>query len=382
MHYQNSLLNGIILEIDSQGIKKMRKILFFTDKISLSGSSKVVSWLANNVGIKETKVSLVTYIPMKDQYFIENDVERINLEIQCKSRIKKSLLVVNELRKIYKGQKIDVCISFLPIESLYAILAAIGTKTKVIACERSDPYLERSLPADFARWMFRLAQGAVYQTETARSFYPESLQKKSVVIPNPAFEKDRNDFVAYEGRENVITSVGRLYIKQKRQDVLLKAFKYLVDRGNRTRLIIYGDGPDREILEKQAKEMGIDHFVEFAGNVTSVEEEIRKSQMFVLTSDYEGIPNAIIEALQCGVPVISTDCSPGGARLLIRDGINGFVVPRGNSQAIGEKIEYLLKNKKIALSMAKNAQMITEQFSEQTVIEMWRSYIKTFLVSL
>ncbi len=358
----------------------MKRVLFFTDKISTSGASKIITWVVNNVNIKDAKVSLVTYLPLEDQRQIIENVSRTNLSVQCESKIKRSLIVVKELRKIFKREKTDLCIAFLPMESLYAILAAVGLKTKVIVCERSDPYLESNRIVSLARYMFRFADGAVFQTEGARAYFPTLLQKRSVVIPNPAFR--RNDFVIipYQKRRNVVSYSGRLYIKQKRQDVLLKAFKKLIEKGHNLELIIYGDGPDRSQLVKLTKELGISGFVEFAGNVANVEELIGDSKMMVLTSDYEGIPNVIIEALQSGVPVVSTDCSPGGARVLIQNGVNGYIVQRGDYVALADKMEYLLNNNEIAQSMANKAIDITITFNEHDIIDMWRDYIYRFLL--
>lgn len=357
----------------------MKKLLFFVDKISSSGASKIISWLANNIDIVDTEISLTTYLPMKDQRDIKDSVKRINLSIQSENRIKRSIIVIRKLREIFKKEKIDVCVAFLPMESMYAIFAAFGTKTRVVVCERSDPYFERSTVVDIARRMFVLASGAVFQTEKAKEYFSQSLQRKSVVIHNPAFENKDIQYIPYRKRPMEISYSGRLYIKQKRQDILLHAFKKVVDDGYRVELLIYGDGIDGEKLQNLTRQLGITELVHFKGNINNVEVQISHSRMLVLSSDYEGIPNVIIEALQCGVPVVSTDCSPGGARLLIEEGVNGFIVPREDYIALAEKIEELLDDELRAESMSVAAVDITKRFSESSVLEKWRNYLEKLL---
>jgi len=141
-------------------------------------------------------------------------------------------------------------------------------------------------------------------------------------------------------------------------------------------LVLYGDGEDREKIRALAGEMGLADCVVLAGNTNQVEENICTARAFVLTSDYEGIPNALIEALSVGVPAVSTDCSPGGAALLIRDGENGFLVPRGDAEAVADRLLKVIEDPKIADRFSAEGPKITERFSEKRIADLWEQYLQ------
>lgn len=355
-----------------------RKVLFFTDKISYSGASKIISWVVSNISLPDTEVYLATYFEGEDCQEVKSCVERVRLNTRKKSRLARGSEVVRKLRKFVIENKIDVCVGFLPTECLYLQLAVLGTGIPVVVCERSDPYMEKSVIATIGRFCFRFADGAVFQTDGAKAYYPKRLQKRSVVIPNPVFET-KVAYVPYGEREDYIAYSGRLYIRQKRQDILLQAFSKVCEVNNSVKLIIFGDGPDEESLKEMAKELGIRERVCFAGKISNVGERIANCKLFAFSSDYEGIPNSIIEALQAGVPVVSTDCSPGGARMLIQDGINGFVVEREDYSKMAEKILWLMSHQQEAEVFSENAVRICEQFDEKKIICKWRKYICNFL---
>lgn len=115
------------------------------------------------------------------------------------------------------------------------------------------------------------------------------------------------------------------------------------------------------------------------GRTDHVEEEIFKAAAFVLTSDFEGIPNALIEAMSIGVPSVSTDCSPGGAALLIRDGENGFLVPRGDTEEIAKKLGIIVSNAETANQFSRTAVSIATIFSESSISEKWESFFNGIL---
>ncbi len=356
----------------------MKKVLIFADKISLSGASKIISWVVNGLSINGKNITFVTYLAQEDSRDINICVKRIKLDVMGKSKILRSLSVISGLRKIIKKENFDLCIGFLPTECLYLQCATIGINTKIIVCERSDPYFERSIIANFGRYLYNFADGAVFQTEKSKKYFSKKLQRKSIVIPNPSFPL-KNKIIPYCNRENIICSSGRLFIRQKRQDILLKAFKKICDKDNNVILKIYGDGPDAKKLKQLCKQLGILNRVFFEGNVKNVESLISQSKAFILTSDYEGIPNVIIEAMQQGVPVVTTDCSPGGARVLIEDGVNGCIVPIRDVDAIAMKTIEILNNSSVAEQYIANSLKVVDKFNEKKIFDMWNQYIDSFL---
>ena len=176
--------------------------------------------------------------------------------------------------------------------------------------------------------------------------------------------------------EMKIVSVGRLSITQKRQDVLLKALSEL--RKNNISFIayIYGAGEDEDKVKKMVRDYSLEKNVLLMGQQDNVLLKIFDSNCFVLTSDFEGIPNALMEAMSIGIPCISTDCSPGGARLLITDGENGFIVDRGDYLKIAERIMWIGSHKRESEIIGNNATAITKKFSEEKIMDLWENGIK------
>jgi glycosyltransferase involved in cell wall biosynthesis len=137
-----------------------------------------------------------------------------------------------------------------------------------------------------------------------------------------------------------------------------------------------GDGADKAKIQELIDQAGLSDCATLAGRVDDVEGAIVNARAFALSSDFEGIPNALIEALSVGVPSVATDCSPGGAALLIKDGENGFIVPRGDAKALAEKLAILVDDKETSERFAANGPAIAEEFAEEKIADMWEDYFK------
>lgn len=347
----------------------MKKILFFIDKVSSSGASKIIVWLANRCVKCDYLVYLVSYIESEDIRVLDKNVKKIVLKSNS-NKITRAFNVILQLRNIISKKRIDLCVGFLPIDSLYLQIATLLKKTKVIVCERSDPYLENSRLASIARKFYCFADAYVFQTKAALNYFHLLKKNKSIIIPNPVLKKTI-DIVPIDKRKNALVTSGRLFIKQKRQDVLLKAFSILLHDFPTLYLDIYGSGPDENILREMTKSLNIEGKVFFKGNVPSLENEINRYLLFIFSSDYEGIPNSVIEAMQCGLAVVATDCSPGGIRTLINDSLNGYIVPRGSYVEMANKVSILLKNKHLLKQFSIEASKITESLDEDKIFSQW-----------
>jgi len=172
-----------------------------------------------------------------------------------------------------------------------------------------------------------------------------------------------------------IVFVGRLG-KQKDPLLLLEAFNILPNElQNRSQVSIIGDGPKREMLEKFVKENNLEDRVEFLGGISreNVFKTLRKSDIFVLISNWEGFPYTIIEAMSCGLPVIASDV--GGIREAVNDDC-GILVKRGDEEAIKNALEKLLKNPSLAKEMGeKSRARVKKEFSlEKTLRETEQIY--------
>ena len=225
-------------------------------------------------------------------------------------------------------------------------------------------------------YLASLSTGGVFQTPKARDYY-KRLAPKAVVIPNPI---DANvelpQIIEYSSRPKEIVFVGRMSIKQKRLDILLKVMGEIHKVLPEYILRLYGDGRNIEDVKALATEMGLSEVVVFEGAVDNVIDRIKNARLMLLTSDYEGIPNVVIEAFQAGVPVVTTDCSPGGCRVLIEDGKNGFITPFRDYKATAEKAIELLSDEKLANQFINNSRTKLQEFSPEIIFQNWDEYIK------
>lgn len=355
------------------------RILFVISLLKYGGAQKILSFLANNLSSKGYEVYIYTFAGNTIDYKLNKEVIVLYEDKVHKNILVKKFAPFFKTRRIIKQINPDVVISFLTNANFLSIICTLFTKIPVIISERSDPYYEKNIMLSFMRLFYRFADGAVFQTTGARNYYSEKIRKISTVIPNPVIGEYENSLLPFSKRKNEIAFVARFDIKQKRQDVIVKAFKKVVEKYKEMKLVFYGDGPDLEKIMRMVERYNLSNNVIFKGKIDNVNCAIKDAKLFVLTSDYEGIPNALIEAMSIGLPVISTDCSPGGARSLIEHKKNGLLVPRGDIDELANSIIYLLDNPDIAEMLGKEAKKIIETLDSNKILDLWEDYLKKIL---
>lgn len=352
---------------------KLKKILFITEDINYGGAGKIISFIANGLSELGNSIIIHTYAGNNSFYDLNKEIIYIPPKKIRRTYMSKLSYFI-DIRRMIKKVNPDIVISFLPIPNMLSVIGTALTKIPVIISERSDPYTEKGFLLNFAKSLFKYADGAVFQTKDAKEYYSESLQKKSIVIPNPV-TIGKAERIPFKKRNNEIAFVARFFVKQKRQDIMLNAFKIVADHNKDVNLVFYGDGPDLKIIKQMVNDMNLTDRVWFRGEVKNIEDKIKNSRIFVLTSDYEGIPNALIEAMSVGLPVVSTDCSPGGARILIEDKKNGLIVPTRDVNGIAKAILFLLENHEIAEQYGIEAQKIIEKYSPEKILKIWDEFV-------
>lgn len=353
------------------------KILFIREHLDYGGASKMIASVAEAMAKRGNECVIYTYAGNICQVPLSDAVTFVKGTPYCRNRFLRHPLKLMDVRKNIKQINPDVIVSFMPYPSITAIIANFRINKKIIISERGDPYVYTGFIKYFGHRIMRFADGAVFQMEGAREFYKGTkLYRISTVIPN-AVTINKTERLQLQNRTNDIVYVGRFDIRQKRQDVMIEAFSILAKDFPDVNLIFYGDGPDENTIRELVKNKGLDNRVVFAGSVSPIETYIRDKRMYVLTSDYEGIPNSLIEAMCVGLPCVSTDCSPGGARLLIQNEKNGFIVPKGDSKAVAEACKRILSDPDMGEKMGEEAQQICEKFAPDHIYAMWDQYIKS-----
>lgn len=286
-----------------------------------------------------------------------------------------------ELRKYIISQNFNIVLTMGVPLCVYTIPATFGLRVKHIVSERNDPshFSGKKITAIISRSLMKYADGYVFQTNQARLFYGEKIRSKSVVIPNPLFNINNMPVARYTGeRKKEIVSVGRLN-PQKNHRLLIDAFNEIHKLYPNYKLIIWGEGAERPMLESYIRKLNLQDYVNLPGLTNKLFEEIYSSTLFVLSSDFEGLPNALIEAMALGLPVISTDCPCGGPAFLLQNMKNGILVEVGNKMSLVNAIEYMLNNPKEAGQMGEKAFSVRDELSVNNINQRWIEYFKNIL---
>lgn len=354
-------------------------ICFVTNSMTAGGAERCISHLSNQFTKQGQRVSIVLSEPLLEiAYPLDSEVELIKMSgISFKKNPKSVLQYLKSLRCFIKSSNPSALICFFPEFAVYCWIASIGIRgIPIIFSERNDPKnnLSRWSLKIFQRLALLISQYIVFQTSGAQDYYGRLVKRKSTIILNPF---DANTLpCSFSGkRDNRIVSIGRL-TPQKNQLLLIDVFSKIVRDYNHYSLVIYGEGELRPVLEEQIKKYGLEEHVFLPGNSKTVLSEINSARLFILTSDYEGLPNALIEAMALGLPCISTDCSPGGARELIINNINGMVVPCRDEVKLESAIRYMLDNDEKSLAMGERAKSIIERMNVSVISNQWLKIIQ------
>lgn len=353
-----------------------KKIMFYINTLGKGGAERVISQLAAHFYRTGYDSVLVTSFCKEDEYPLAEGIRRISLEDEQieQSRFKRNVTRIKKLRAICKEEKPQMLISFMGEPNFRAIIATVGLPIKTIVSVRNDPNREYAgtLGNFVGKVLLPMADGCVFQTEEAKAWFPKRLQRKSAVIMNEVAER----FFEVERKPaGDIVAVGRLS-KQKNHSLLLRAFTKIADKFPEEKLLIYGEGKCRESLQKEIADLGLTDKAFLMGSTSCVEEVLAQAGVFVLSSDYEGMPNALLEALAVGVPSISTDCPCGGPRMLIEHEKNGLLVPINDESAMAEAMERLLGDPAFAKKLGSAAREKAEGFRPDKVFAKWNKFVE------
>lgn len=348
------------------------KILMVMKKLRYSGAYKMFMWVAKALADRGFEVTVFTYMQNLVTELPPN-IKWIKVDLENKGFFSH----LSAVRKVVRDVKPDCVVSFLLDANILNMLACLGTKSKSIVCERNDPFKPKYYAMKIAKPFFRLADGAVYQLPKVAQFY-SNIKAPTAVIPNPVLCNSKIQVKPFAEREKFIVTLGRIDIFQKRHDVLVRAFAKFLQLHPDYKLVIYGDGPDENKINDLIANLGVVDKAMLGGVAKNPQEVIKNAKFFVMTSDFEGIPNALIEAMSIGLPCISTDCRPGGAALLIDNMKNGILVPPHNVDDLAMRMSYLVEHPAEADAMGSNAKEIVNEFAEEKIAQMWCDYLKTF----
>lgn len=358
--------------------KNKERIAFVLPSLGAGGAERVVVNLANGLS-NDKEVTIIALFKTSSVFEINNKINVFYCWPNEPTSSNAFIAFINNLSNIFKLNKLtkkhnfDILIGFTTSANVLSILVAKLNNIPCIISERANPKL--FIPNKFwfilRKHLYKKCNFLVVQSKLSKDFFTKYLDPKKIeVLPNPlstALQKKRQSIQ----RENLILSVGRMD-NNKNQEMQLRAFSRL--KTNDWKMVLVGDGINRQYLENLSKKLNIANEVLFTGNIEDPSIYYNRSKIFIFTSRSEGFPNVLIEAMFFGLSIISTDCESGPAEL-ISDGENGFLIPVDDEDHLVERLKELISNNKLLIDFGKKARLIGARHTLDKIIDNWLSLI-------
>ncbi len=339
------------------------------------GAERQIVMLSNEMAMRGHEVHMIVLNEFKAPYQILDKV--IVHDLSEKEKGKFSLVKrFLAFREAVKGIKPNITISYNLQGAYFSLLLGRSNCGKILYSERGDPYDSEysGLLGKVRDYTCRHVDALVFQSEGARDFFRIERNQKAIIIHNSVtVPQDR--YPIAEKRDNRVVTVGRLH-PQKNPHLLLDAFTKIAPKYPDLRLDFYGDGEMHDELQDKINALGLERRVAIHPSRKDIFDCIRTARLFILSSDYEGMPNALMEAMSLGLPCISTDCRPGGARTIMENGKSGLIVPVKDVDALAKKMMFLLDNPNMAEHMAHEARHLGETHTNKVIFDKWDNFLK------
>lgn len=352
-----------------------KKIAFLIPSLSAGGAERVVVTLANTF-VDKFEVFVIVLNKTEIAYNIDKNITIIYLKEKYLpssslfEAIKSNIVYLRKIVKIVKNNQIDLLIGFTTTINILTVISSRLLKKPNLISERNNPevYIPNTFWRILRNFWYPFTDGLVVQSQFIKEFYQKTIQEQKIkIIPNPINEIMLSARKEYGERENVILTVGRLDAN-KNQKLLIEAFANL-NVGN-WKLEIVGDGVLREEYKKLTISLGIEDKVNYVGNVNNVQDYYNKAKIFVFTSQSEGFPNALLEAMSFGLPCISTDC-PFGPSEIIKNNENGYLIEVNNRKQLESRLTDLMNNPELCMNFSGKALQSTTKFKIDEISKQW-----------
>lgn len=355
----------------------MRKILFAISSLGSGGAERVVSTLANELTARGYAVSMLLVANSRQVYPLSEKIRVVSLDCEedlGRGVLKRYPIRLKKIRAALKEMNPDAVVSFMSETNIDVCLAALGLKVPILVSERNDPAVDPASRVKqlLRRFAYLRSDGFVFQTPDAQAYFSRSIQKRSRIILNPLVSTLPEPYTG--PREKRIVAVGRLN-PQKNYPLLLDAFWEFSRKHPDYTLEIYGRGNLEPRLRAQISQLGLEDRVLLKGFCAQVHDAIRSAAFFVMSSDFEGMPNALMEAMALGLPCVCTDCPCGGPRMLIRDGENGLLVGVGQKNELVQAMDRLADNPELAQTFGQQAALLRDRAKVTVIVDQWQEVI-------
>jgi GalNAc-alpha-(1->4)-GalNAc-alpha-(1->3)-diNAcBac-PP-undecaprenol alpha-1,4-N-acetyl-D-galactosaminyltransferase len=361
----------------------MMKVTLVIGGMGMGGAERVMSILANYWATHGWEVTLITLVDRSKPSFYPLDpkIQLVQLGVTGDSgnpvmAIVKIWQRVRVLRQAIIASAPDVAIGFMATSGVMSVLACWNLGIPVIVSKRIYPAMSEAnrVWKLLMKWTYPFADLVVVLTKSALSFYPPDKGYRAIVLPNPVIVPPATDLIDGLLPTPTLIAVGRL-APQKGFDLLITAFAKIQHDYPDWHLTILGEGESRLELEELRSEYQLIDRVHLPGKVTNVHDYLRQADIFVMSSRCEGFPNALCEAMACGLPVISTDCL-SGPREIITDRVDGILVATEDVESLAMGLSELMSDPAKRQQLAHAAPQILERFGLEQVMSLWTDTVK------
>ena len=332
--------------------------------------ANMANWFANNCNHKIVFASVGTdALPFP----LDSNVLYKHYDADLSNRIKTQFSLRRNIRKAIEENNPTVIISFSIHPLFHFALSSYSKRIPFFYSLRNDPKLENGIITRLLRFFVLVkATGIVFQTTEARNYFSKRVQSKSIIIHNPVQISNNTKIV--NSRDERIVFVGRL-TPQKNIPLLIRGFQIISKEFPELKLELYGEGNLHSEIKDIILNEQLQDRVFLKGAFADVIDRISGAKMFVLPSLYEGMPNALMEAMALGIPAVSSDCPCGGPRELINDGVNGYLFENNSLDSLVKKMIECLNNQDI-VSLSNNERQIIHSHSPMIIYQKWLSFIE------
>jgi GalNAc-alpha-(1->4)-GalNAc-alpha-(1->3)-diNAcBac-PP-undecaprenol alpha-1,4-N-acetyl-D-galactosaminyltransferase len=351
--------------------------------LGAGGAERVMSELANHFAERGDRVTLITLDTIAlDAYPLAPGIERVALGLVKDSTGIAGALAMNwrrlrAVRRAIRRTGARTVLSFEERTNVLVVVATLGLPLRRVVSERTDPTRHEigAVWELMRRLTYPFADAVVVQTARLLPWARRTALRPGAAhaIPNP-LRALKQCGPAPAARETMIAALGRLWL-EKGHDVLIRAFAAVAPDYPEWRLTIVGEGPERAALTALTASLGVAERVEMPGWMDVPEEVLARAAVFVMSSRYEGFPNALLEAMGAGLPVISTAC--GGTEEMIEEGRNGYIVPIDDVDALAAALRRLLGDRGLRERLAADAYVAALRYSPRHVVPMWDAVLRS-----
>ncbi len=348
------------------------KIAFFIGHMGYGGAERVISLLANDYCRRGWDTDIVMLLSRDLAQRLEPGVRLVDLSLGGGPYLKRAPYWLRQIRGYLKREKPDCVVSFIGRINALVLTAALGMKIPIVVSERNDPRHDgrgKGMLA-FCDALYKTARAVVFQTKAEQACFSEAVKAKGVIIPNPVSTEGVS---RREPKGFHVVTAGRL-AEQKNQKMLMDAMALVRREIPEVSCTIYGEGELRQELESYVREKGLADTVFLPGHALDIHKKIADASAFVLTSEYEGLPNALIEAMMLGIPCVTTDYP--GSEEVVEDGVTGLIVPRRDAEALAKKLIALARDGELGENLGEKARQEAEKYRTENVIAQWQNVIE------